>query len=229
MHVLLVEDDARLADSIRDGLRDSGFAVDRAADAESAWRAFDAGEFDLLVLDLGLPDTWGLKLLRRLRRRGNDVPTLILSAYSELDHRVEGLDSGADDYLVKPFSLAELEARLRALHRRRSGHCDAVLCCGGLRLDPSSLSVSVDGDEKHLPRREFAILQTLLEHAGQVVTRSRLEHSIYALDDELGSNAMEVHVHHLRRKLGRDLIRTIRGVGYMIGDCDSDGGAPTAH
>ncbi len=218
MHVLVVENDTRLADLICEGLRESGFAVDQAADARTARLALGAAGFDLMVLDLGLPDGWGLHLLRELRERGADLPTLILSAYSALDHRVEGLDSGADDYLVKPFSLVELEARLRALHRRRNGHADAVLALGGLRLNPSSLTLSVDGDEKHLTRREFAILQTLLENAERVVTRSRLEHSIYSLEDELGSNALEVHVHHLRRKLGRGLIRTVRGIGYMIED-----------
>lgn len=223
MHVLVVEDDARLADSICEGLRESDFAVDRAGDVHAAWLALDAAVFDALVLDLGLPDGWGLHLLRELRAHGVDVPTLILSAYSELDYRVQGLDGGADDYLAKPFSMVELVARLRALHRRHSGHADAVLAVGGLRLNPSSFTLSLDGHEKHLTRREFAILQTLLENARRVVTRSRLEHSIYALDDELGSNALEVHVHHLRRKLGRDLIRTVRGVGYMIEDRSAQG------
>ncbi len=216
MRILLVEDDLQLGDGLTVGLRQSGFAVDWVRDGQSADLALRTEEFDLLVLDLGLPRLSGMDVLRRLRERGQSLPVLILTARDGTGDKVAGLDAGADDYLVKPVDLDELAARIRALTRRIAGRAAPMLCHDELVLDPAAHSVTLAGKPVELSGREFSLLQVLLESAGRVLTRSQLERSLYGWRDEPDSNALEVHIHHLRKKLGSDLIRTLRGVGYTI-------------
>jgi DNA-binding response OmpR family regulator len=216
VRILLVEDDELLGDGIAAGLRQVGYVVDWVGDgaaAESAWRGFD---YAVVVLDINLPKSSGLAVLKRRRAEGADTPVLLLTARDSIDDRVSGLDAGADDYLVKPFALAELQARIRALSRRASGRANSEVVHGALVLDPVGRVVTVEGGPVALSAREFALLQRLLESAGRVVSRESLEQALYGWDEEVESNALEVHIHHLRRKLGKDLIRTLRGIGYMI-------------
>jgi two-component system response regulator QseB len=215
MRLLLVEDDAMLGESVRRGLRQQGHAVDWVRDGEASELAL-AGAYDAVLLDLGLPGKGGLEVLRDLRRRGERVPVLIVTAEDAVPERVAGLDAGADDYLVKPFDLAELAARLRALQRRGSGRAEPVLEVGALRLDPAAHEVSLGGVPVTLSPREFALLHALLEHPGRPLSRARLEERLYGWDEQVESNAVEVHVHALRRKLGPDWIKTLRGVGYVV-------------
>lgn len=216
MRVLLVEDDPQLGDGLAIGMRQSGFAVDWLKDGVSADTALKTESFDLVVLDLGLPRLSGMDLLRRLRARKVTLPVLILTARDAVGDKIAGLDAGADDYLVKPIDLDELAARLRALTRRSGGRAAPKLLHGMLELDPASRQASMAGKAVDLGTREFAILQALLENAGHVMTRAQLESSIYGWSDEPDSNAIEVHIHHLRRKLGTELIKTLRGVGYLV-------------
>ena len=216
MRVLLVEDDPQLGDGLAAGMRQSGFAVDWLKDGASAEAALKSESFDLVVLDLGLPRLSGMELLRRLRARKQMLPVLILTARDAVADKIAGLDAGADDYLVKPIDLDELAARLRALTRRSGGRAVPRLIHGALELDPASHQVSLAGQPVDLGTREFAILQALLENAGHVMTRTQLESSIYGWSEEPDSNAVEVHIHHLRRKLGADFIKTLRGVGYLV-------------
>ncbi len=216
MRLLLVEDDTLLGDGIRAGLRQEGYAVDWLTDGESAWAALETDRFDVMVLDLGLPRLPGLELLRRLRGKGHTLPVLILTARDAVEDRVRGLDGGADDYLTKPFDLDELAARLRVLTRRHAGRAAPVIRHGSLELDPAAHALSADGRPVELSSREFALLHLLLEHAGEVLTRARLEEALYGWDMEVESNTLEVYIHRLRRKLGNPLIRTVRGVGYMV-------------
>ena len=216
MRVLLVEDDPQLGDGLMVGLRQSGFAVDWLKDGEAADRALASEDFDLLVLDLGLPKLAGMELLRRLRGRGQVLPVLILTARDATADKIAGLDSGADDDLVKPVDIDELAARLRALARRTTGRAAALLRHGEVTLDPAGRRVTVADFPVELSAREFAVLHALLANAGRVMTRGQLESSIYGWRDEPDSNALEVHIHHLRKKLGADFIKTLRGVGYTI-------------
>lgn len=216
MRLLVVEDDSLLGDAIQSGLRQLGHAVDWVRDAPAAEVALRAGDYAAVVLDLGLPGRSGLDILRDLRRRRDAVPVLILTARDTVEDRVGGLDAGADDYLVKPFDLRELAARLRALTRRPAGAAAPCLRAGGVELDPAAHTVRRDGEAVELSAREFALLHALLRHAGRVLTRAQLEEQLYAWGEEVESNALEVHVHHLRRKLTPDLIHTVRGVGYMV-------------
>lgn len=216
MRILLVEDDPLLGDGLAAGLRQSGFAVDWLKDGDSALAAFASERFDLAVLDLGLPKRSGMEVLHRLRADGNAMPVLILTARDATSDKIAGLDGGADDYLVKPVDLDELAARIRALLRRAAGRAEPELRHGGIVLDPAGHRVAVDGRPVELSAREFAVLHALLANAGRVMTRSQLEQSIYGWNEEPDSNALEVHIHHLRRKFGAELIKTLRGVGYTI-------------
>ena len=216
MRILLVEDDPQLGDGLSVGLRQAGFAVDWVRDGQSADHALASESFDLLVLDLGLPRLSGMDVLQQARRRGQKLPILILTARDATGDKIAGLDAGADDYLVKPIDIDELAARIRALSRRSAGRAAPLLIHGELQLDPAAHTVRVAGQEMDLSAREFSLLQLLLENTGRVLTRSQLEQSLYGWRDEPDSNALEVHIHHLRKKLGTDLIRTLRGVGYTI-------------
>ena len=216
MRILLAEDDQLLGDGIRSGLGLEGDTVDWVSDGVAADQALSTDEFDLLVLDLGLPRKDGLEVLRSLRRRGDLTPVLILTARDKVADRVAGLDAGADDYLTKPFDLDELLARVRALTRRHTGRAAPLLQHGELALDPATHKVSLAGAPVDLAPREYALLRLLLEQRGKVLSRTRLVEALYGWDGELESNAIEVHVHHLRRKLGNELIRTVRGIGYGI-------------
>jgi two-component system response regulator QseB len=216
MRLLLVEDDELLGDGLRIGLKQAGYTVEWLKDGATADQALQQEQFDLVVLDLGLPRQSGLEVLKNLRKSGNAVPVLILTARDSVEDRVQGLDCGGDDYLVKPFDLDELYARLRALQRRSSGRVEPLIEYGELIVDPAAHKVSLAGNEINLSNSEFALLHYLLDNKGRVIPRSRLEEMLYGWEGEVESNALEVFIHHLRKKLGRDLIRTVRGVGYVI-------------
>ncbi len=216
MRVLLVEDDRLLGEGVRSGLGQAGFAVAWVQDGEEALHALATQRFDAVVLDLGLPKVGGLELLRRLRAKQDPVPVLILTAQDAVEQRVAGLDAGGDDYLAKPFALAELQARLRALVRRSKGSAAPVLRHGRVTLDPAARAATLDGAPVELSAREFATLQELLLNAGRVLSRSQLEERLYGWGEEIESNAVEVYVHHLRKKLYPELIQTVRGVGYLV-------------
>ena len=215
MRILLVEDDTLLGDALQVGLRGAGFVVDWVTDGVAAETALAGEEFAAVVLDLGLPRLAGLELLRRLRGRGNRTPVVVLTARDAVEDRVRGLDLGADDYVAKPVSLAELAARLRAVTRRAMGVASGVLTLGSLSIDPAARTVVFRGAPVDLQAREFALLYALASRAGRVLTRSQLEAQLYEWDRGLDSNAIDVYVHHLRRKLSPELIRTVRGVGYV--------------
>lgn len=217
MRVLLVEDDALLGDGIRAGLKLADYAVDWVRDGESARLALLDHEYDACVLDLGLPKKGGLTVLRDLRARGATVPVLVLTARDTAADKIAGLDAGADDYLTKPFDLGELQARMRALLRRAKGAAQPTLGHGELLLDPAGRSVTLAGKPVRLSAREYALLHDLLSHRNQVRTRAQLEESLYAWGEEAESNTVEVYIHYLRKKLGSDLIETVRGFGYRIG------------
>ena len=216
MRVLLAEDDAMIGAAVRDRLRSQGFAVDWVRDGRAADAAIVGDVYDLLLLDLGLPGREGLEVLKALRGRGSQLPVVILTARDAVDDRVAGLDAGADDYVVKPFDLKELEARLRAVLRRRAGSASSVIEHGRLSLDLASHELRRDGVPVPVSPREFALLHALLERPGRILSRAQLEERLYGWGEEVGSNVVEVHIHSLRRKLGADLIRNVRGVGYRI-------------
>lgn len=216
MRLLVVEDDALLGDGICVGLRQDGYAVDWITRGDQVLAALTAETFDLLVLDLGLPGRDGVEVLAALRSRGIGLPVLVLTARDAVGDRVRGLDAGADDYMIKPFDLDELSARVRALLRRSNGRAQPVLQVGALVLDPAAHSASYHGQPLDLPPKEFAVLRILLENAGRVVSKARLQESLYDWSQELESNAVEVYVHHVRKKTDSHLIRTIRGVGYLL-------------
>ena len=217
MKILLVEDDRLLGDGIRAGLQQAGFAVDWAQDGRAAELALAGEAYDAVVLDLGLPRLSGMEVLARARAVRNAVPVLILTARDTVPDRIAGLDAGADDYLVKPFDLGELQARLRALIRRGQRQAEPLLAHGALRLDPAGRSVSWEGKPVELSAREYAVLHTLLLNAGRVLSKAQLEEKLYAFDAEVESNTIEVHVSHLRKKLGASVIETERGLGYRLG------------
>ena len=216
MRILLAEDDALLGDALQAGLRQAGFDVDWVRDGVAAEHALAGAPYAALVLDLGLPRRSGDELLLRLRAKNDRLPVLILTARDGVDDRIRGLDSGADDYLVKPADLHEVAARLRALVRRARGEASPQLRAGEIGLDPASREVTLRGVPVSLQPREFALLHELLLNAGRALSREQLEERLYAWGEEVGSNAVEVHVHRLRRKLGPDVIRTVRGVGYLV-------------
>ncbi|HEV7778647.1 MAG TPA: response regulator [Luteibacter sp.] len=216
MHIILVEDDNQFGEAIRHALEQQSYAVTWLRDGKSATEALQQQAADLVLLDLGLPDRDGLEVLAHARRLGIKTPVLVMTARDALESRIRGLDLGADDYLVKPFHLGELSARIRSLARRTQGLADNLVQVGGLRLDLATAEVEFRGERVALTRREFALLRVLMERAGRIVRRESLENSVYGLDTIVESNAIEVQVHWLRRKLSPEVIRTIRGVGYMI-------------
>jgi two-component system response regulator QseB len=221
MRLLLAEDDAMIGESVSRGLRQDGFAVDWVRDGREAEEALAASVHDLVLLDLGLPRKEGLDLLRAMRRRGDSRPVLIVTARDSVADRVAGLDAGADDYVQKPFELTELAARVRALLRRRDGRASPVVEVGDITLDPAAHEVRVRGDVVAVSAREFALLEALLARPGAVLSRAQLEEKLYGWNEEIGSNAVEVHLHALRRKLPPNSIRNVRGVGWTIARADA--------
>ncbi|RCX11507.1 response regulator [Extensimonas vulgaris] len=216
MRLLLVEDDAMLGAAVQTGLQQEGYAVDWVRDGAAAQAALRKERFDLVVLDLGLPAISGIDVLRYARSIGMTAPVLILTARDAVADRVAGLDAGGDDYLTKPFDLEELAARLRALLRRASGRSDNVIQYGDLVLNPVAWTVHLAGEPVDLSSKEFSLLHLLLQNMGKVLSRERMEKGLYGWQSDIDSNTIEVHVHHLRRKLRREYIVTVRGVGYMI-------------
>ncbi|MBI7186713.1 response regulator [Pseudomonas aeruginosa] len=223
MHVLLTEDDDLIASGIVAGLNAQGLTVDRVASAADTQALLQVARFDVLVLDLGLPDEDGLRLLQRLRQQGVDLPVLVLTARYAVTDRVAGLQAGADDYLLKPFDLRELGARLHTLQRRSAGRCVNVIEHGRLSYDPSTRETWLDGRPVELSRREQALLQALLNNRGRILSGEQLKDSVYGFGDEVESNALNVHIHHLRRKLGNAIVQTVRGLGYRLGPARGDG------
>jgi two-component system OmpR family response regulator/two-component system response regulator QseB len=215
MRILLVEDDRLLGDGLQAGLKQAGYAIDWLRDGEAAMVALSTESFAAVVLDLGLPKRDGLSVLQWLRGRHDTTPVLILTARDQPGDKVRGLDLGADDYVLKPFDLDEVAARLRALVRRAHGRPEPVLTLGGIELNPATRTVMRAGQTIELTAREFDLLHLLLQNADRVLTRRSLEEQLYTWNDAVDSNALEVHIHHLRRKLGNETIRTVRGVGYM--------------
>jgi len=216
MRVLIVEDDALLGDALQAGLREQGIAAEWLRDGRSADEASRTEDFSALIVDIGLPRLDGLQLVRRMRARNDQTPVLLLTARDAINDRVLGLDAGADDYVVKPVALAELAARLRALVRRSTGQASPVLSVGPLRLDPAAHRVSFRGEPIELSVREFAVLHELMANVGRVLSREQLEARLYEWDRALESNAIEVHIHHLRKKITPQIIHTVRGVGYLM-------------
>ncbi len=216
MRVLLVEDDPMIAQGLETALRQEGYTVDAMRDGNSAAAALRSSSFDLVLLDLGLPERDGIDVLRELRRRGDATPVLILTARDDLADRVAGLDAGADDYIVKPFDLDEVTARMRSVLRRAAGRGDPCIQHRGIRLDPVTHSVERDGAPVRLSAHEYAVLEALLLRPGAVLSRAQLEDRLYGWNEQIESNAIEVYIHGLRRKLGADAIHTLRGVGYCI-------------
>ena len=216
MRILLAEDDAMLGDGLRAGLRQAGFQVDWVRDGVAAEREIASGVYAAAVLDLGLPLKEGLEVLKALRGRKIDTPILVLTARDAVPDRIVGLDTGADDYVVKPVDLHELAARLRSLVRRAAGQFQDTLRWGGVELDPAGRRVSCQGEVVALSTREYDLLHALMRNAGRVLTREQLEQQMYSWGHEVESNTIEVHIHHLRRKLGSELIHTVRGVGYTV-------------
>jgi two-component system, OmpR family, response regulator QseB len=216
MRALVVEDDPMIGRAVVAGLNGSGYAVDWVRDGVEAEIALAQGVYDVALLDLGLPRRDGLELLKAVRRARNALPILVITARDAVAERIAGLDSGADDYLVKPFDLDELLARTRAVVRRREGRARPEITYGALTVDPAKRLVQFHGAEVQLSAREFAVLEALMKEPGAVVSRDKLEDAVYGWGEEIGSNSIEVHVHHLRRKLASDLIRNVRGVGYRV-------------
>lgn len=217
MRLLLVEDDRMIGDTLRAALRLDGYAVDWVRDAAAAQSTLASERFDLVLLDLGLPKGDGLDVLRDLRARHDSTPVIVLTARDGLGDRVAGLDAGADDYLVKPFELDELNARIRAVFRRHSGRAQPVLSHGSVTLDPATRQVTKDGAPVLLSAREFAVLEALMQRPGALLSRAQLEDRLYGWGEEIESNAVSVYIHQLRRKLGADFIQNVRGVGYFVG------------
>ena len=217
MRLLLVEDDRMIGESLRNALRGCGYAVDWVRDGRAADGTLATERFDLVLLDLGLPQRDGIEVLQALRARGDGTPVIVLTARDSLASRVQGLDAGADDYLVKPFELDELLARMRAVLRRHSGRAEPAIEVGGVSLDPATRTVSRDGVPLALSAREYAVLEALMLRPGAILSRAQLEDRLYGWGEELESNAISVYVHQLRRKLGEGFIHTVRGVGYYVG------------
>jgi DNA-binding response OmpR family regulator len=218
MHVLLIEDDALVASGIVAGLRLHAITVDHVDNAQAAHHARGMRHFDLAVLDLGLPDEDGMSLLSRWRDAGHELPIRVLTARDAVEDRVAGLRTGADDYLLKPFDLSELVARLQALHRRAAGRSIDLIRHGPLCFDPASRQATLHGNPVELSRRELLLLQALLDRPNHILSLEQVQDSLYGLDDYVESNAVNVHIHHLRRKLGPRIVETVRGIGYRLGE-----------
>lgn len=218
MRILVIEDDRLIGDGIKAGLSKMGFSVDWFTQGNEGMNALPAAAYDAVVLDLSLPEIDGLDILRHWRQQGQDIPVLILTARDALEQRVAGLQLGADDYLCKPFALSEVAARLQALIRRRHGQLQPALRHGRLTMETASQTVTLDGEIVPLKARELALLTLFLMNPGRVLTRTQLEEKLYGWDDDVSSNAVEVHIHHLRKKLGSAFIRTVHGVGYTLGE-----------
>lgn len=216
MRILIVEDDPMLGEGLQVGLRQAGFHPEWVKDGEAAWQTLRYDTFSAVVLDLGLPKLDGLEVLKRVRANEQKLPVLVLTARDTAQDVIDGLDSGADDYMVKPCDLGELAARLRALIRRAAGAAAPIMQVGELTLDPASRDVRYEQKEVELSPREFDLLHELMLNAGRVLTRAQLESKIYPWGEEVESNALEVHVHHLRRKTATEVIKTVRGVGYIM-------------
>lgn len=216
MQLLLVEDDRPLASGLQKALQAQGFAVNHVETARAALHVIETETPDLVILDIGLPDMDGLTVLKKLRAKHSELPVMLLTARDSLDDKVRGLDSGADDYLPKPFEMNELLARLRVIERRLAQVKTARITIGRVSLDTVAQKVFFSDAEVELSRREYMLLKSLMENAGRVQTRAVLESRLYSWGEEVASNALEVHIHHLRRKLGNDFIQTIRGVGYKV-------------
>jgi two-component system response regulator QseB len=216
MRLLFIEDDQMISEGLTTALRQSGYAVDAVADVQTGKLSLANEKYDLVVLDLGLPDGSGLDVLKELRSRRDPIPVLIVTARDTLKDVVTGLDLGADDYMIKPFALEELEARIRVLLRRNEGRASPVITWGNIQLNPASHGFIVDGRQIILSAKEFAVLHALMENPGSVMSRQKLEEKIYGWNEEVESNTIEYHISHLRKKIGRDVIRNIRGVGYVM-------------
>lgn len=218
MRLLIAEDDPTIGNGLQRGLRQEGFAIDWVETSQHALAALAVATYDLLLLDLGLPDKDGLSLLKELRNSNNAIPIIIITARDDISSRVGGLNDGADDYLVKPFALEELVARINAVFRRKVGRSQSILAVGALRLDPAQHLAWFKEAPLSLSAKEFSLLQKLMLEPGKVISKETLEESLYGWNQELGSNAIEVHIHNLRKKVAPNVIRTVRGVGYHIED-----------
>jgi DNA-binding response OmpR family regulator len=216
MRVLLVEDDRMIAKGLETALRQEGYAVDAMGDGRSAAEALRTSRFDLVLLDLGLPQRDGIEVLRELRTRGDSTPVIIVTARDDVRNRIEGLDAGADDYIIKPFDLDEVSARMRSVLRRAAGRGDPCIKHRGISLNPVTHAVERAGVAVLLSAHEFSVLEALLQRPGAVLSRAQLEDRLYGWSGQIESNAIEVYIHGLRRKLGSDAIRTLRGVGYFV-------------
>ncbi|MCF6436880.1 MULTISPECIES: response regulator [Pseudoalteromonas] len=216
MRLLLVEDDALLAQGLVHSLQKEGYTVEHAGTANEANKMLNNGEIELVVLDLGLPDGDGLDLLKVIQKQKNQLAVLILTARDSVEDKIRGLDLGADDYLAKPFEAKELFARLRVISRRLGSQSSSILQCQNVQLDLAAHQVCVDALPISLPRKEFMLLKALMENAGRVLSKNQLESKLYQWGEELGSNAIEVHIHNLRKKLPKDFIKTLRGIGYVV-------------
>lgn len=216
MRILLIEDDIILGSSLKKAFEKHSYGVDLFRDGESGLLAIQDNSYEVVVLDVNLPKASGFEVVRNLRARGNNVPVLLLTALDSVRSRVEGLDEGADDYLVKPFDLDELLARVRALSRRREGRVETLLRCGNVELAPSAMIARQNGEQLHIAGKEFRLLRLLMERAGRYVTKSDIEYALYDTSSTIESNTIEVIIYSLRKKLGADFIKSIRGVGYMV-------------
>lgn len=216
MQILLVEDDRPLATSLQKALQKSGYTINHVETGADALHTLRSERPDIMILDLGLPDTDGLSVLKKLRKTDTDLPVLLLTARDSVEDKVSGLDSGADDYLAKPFEMMELLARLRVLERRLATVKTSAINIGKVSLDTLDQTATLDGQELELSRKEYMLLKSLMENAGRIQTRATLENRLYSWGEEISSNAVEVHIHHLRKKLGNEFIKTVRGVGYKV-------------
>ena len=217
MHLLLVEDDHLVAQGLIRSLRQEGYSVEHSGSVKQAIECLSSDEIELVILDLGLPDGDGTQILRHIKSQKKVIPVVILTARSSIDDKVNGLDLGADDYLAKPFDPAELFARLRVASRRINQTQSSLLHCGDITLDSSAHTVNVSGQSLTLPRKEYMLLKALMENQGRVQSKQQLENKLYQWGEEIGSNAIEVHIHHLRKKFPSDFIKTLRGIGYVVG------------